>query len=151
MIPLYWSLGDGSDDVFCLYGQCHLVMMNRRDGLLGYRCVEVVYIHTLLKHGYGFPGDSRNITFVLNIEGMEVEWTLGYALAEVPLDSKDGTVLSRLLATFLHLSTTDFLRHPTSLLILTAAALVFGAVVISASRRSSSNQPRGIDKDIVTH
>lgn len=57
-----------------------------RDELLPYRCVEVEYIHTLLKHGYGFPGDSRNITFVLNIDGMEVEWTLGYALAEVPAD-----------------------------------------------------------------
>jgi hypothetical protein len=56
-----------------------------RDELLPYRCVEVVYIHTLLKHGYGFPGDTRNITFVLDIDGMEVEWTLGYALAEVPL------------------------------------------------------------------
>ncbi len=57
-----------------------------RDDLLPYRCVEVVYIHTLLKHGYGFPGDSRNVTFVLDIEGMEVEWTLGFALSEVPLD-----------------------------------------------------------------
>lgn len=55
--------------------------------MLPYRCVEVQYIHTLLKHGYGFPGDSRNITFVLNIDGMEVEWTLGYALAEVPDDA----------------------------------------------------------------
>jgi hypothetical protein len=57
--------------------------------------VEVVYIHTLLKHGYGFPGDSRNITFVLNIEGMEVEWTLGFALAEVEpperLSGKEAT------------------------------------------------------------
>lgn len=66
-----------------------------RDELLPYRCVEVVYIHTLLKHGYGFPGDSRNITFVLNIEGMEVEWTLGFALAEVEpperLSGKEAT------------------------------------------------------------
>lgn len=60
-----------------------------RDDLLPYRCVEVVYIHTLLKHGYGFPGDSRNVTFVLDIEGMEVEWTLGFALSEVPIDKEE--------------------------------------------------------------
>lgn len=60
-----------------------------RDDLLPYRCAEVVYIHTLLKHGYGFPGDSRDVTFVLDIEGMEVEWTLGFALSEVPLDQEE--------------------------------------------------------------
>jgi len=61
-----------------------------RDDLLPYRCAEVVYIHTLLKHGYGFPGDSRDVTFVLDIEGMEVEWTLGFALSEVPLDQEEA-------------------------------------------------------------
>ena len=52
---------------------------------LARRCLEAVYIHTLLHEGFGFDYYDRNIEFVLNIDGTEVEWTLGYALANVPL------------------------------------------------------------------
>ncbi|CAM9318790.1 unnamed protein product, partial [Discosporangium mesarthrocarpum] len=50
---------------------------------LPHRCVEAVYVTTLLRDGYGFPEHSRNVTFALEAEGMEVEWTLGFALSEL--------------------------------------------------------------------
>ena len=49
------------------------------------RCVEALYMATLLEHGFGFDGSHRNITLALEVMGHEVEWTLGFALAEVPL------------------------------------------------------------------
>ena len=45
-----------------------------------HRCLETVYIHTLLRDGYGFDGDGRDVEFVLEIGGEEVEWTMGMAL-----------------------------------------------------------------------
>ena len=42
--------------------------------------METVYIHTLLRDGYGFDGDGRDVEFVLEIGGEEVEWTMGMAL-----------------------------------------------------------------------
>eukprot|EP00903_Cladosiphon_okamuranus_P009015 g8623.t1 len=50
---------------------------------LPHRCVEVVYMITLLRDGYGFPEHSRNVTYALEADGMELEWTLGYALVEL--------------------------------------------------------------------
>ncbi|CAN0454742.1 unnamed protein product, partial [Hapterophycus canaliculatus] len=38
---------------------------------LPHRCVEVVYMTTLLRDGYGFPEHSRNVTFALETNGME--------------------------------------------------------------------------------
>lgn len=49
------------------------------------RCVEALYMATLLEYGFGFDGSHRNITLALEVMGHEVEWTLGFALAEVPL------------------------------------------------------------------
>ena len=46
-----------------------------------YRCLEAIYIVTLLEYGFGFHGTHRNLTLALEIDGVEVEWTLGYALA----------------------------------------------------------------------
>ena len=51
------------------------------------RCVEALYMATLLEYGFGFDGSDRNITLALEVMGHEVEWTLGFALAEVPLPS----------------------------------------------------------------
>jgi len=34
-----------------------------------------------LRDGFGFPPESRNITFTFLIDGSEVEWSLGMALA----------------------------------------------------------------------
>jgi GDA1/CD39 (nucleoside phosphatase) family len=49
------------------------------------RCLEALYMTTLLEHGFGFDSSHRNITLALEVMGHEVEWTLGFALAEVPL------------------------------------------------------------------
>eukprot|EP00981_Chlorochromonas_danica_P014747 scaffold8739_cov173-Ochromonas_danica.AAC.6 len=47
------------------------------------RCFEVLYIITLLEKGFGFDRHGRSITFALEVGGKEVEWTLGFALAEI--------------------------------------------------------------------
>lgn len=54
-----------------------------RNYQLSQRCVESLYIATLLEHGFGFHSEYRGITIALEVEGTEVEWTLGYALSEV--------------------------------------------------------------------
>jgi hypothetical protein len=38
---------------------------------------------TLLDEAFGFSRHERDITLALKVQGQEVEWTLGYALAEV--------------------------------------------------------------------
>jgi hypothetical protein len=53
------------------------------DEQFAYRCMEGLYIITLLDEAFGFSRDSRDITLALDVAGSEVEWTLGYALAEV--------------------------------------------------------------------
>ena len=45
--------------------------------------MEGLYIITLLHEAFGFSESSRSITMALNIDGNEVEWTLGYALSDV--------------------------------------------------------------------
>ncbi len=52
-----------------------------RKEVLPHRCLESVYMVTLLKDGFGFDPKARDITFTFLIEGDEVEWTLGLALA----------------------------------------------------------------------
>jgi hypothetical protein len=52
-----------------------------RAEVLPHRCVETVYMVTLLKDGFGFHPSSRDITFTFLVDGSEVEWTLGMALA----------------------------------------------------------------------
>lgn len=55
------------------------------DRQLPHRCLETTYLITLLRHGFGFSADSRDITLALEVKKFEVEWTLGFALAEVCL------------------------------------------------------------------
>ncbi|CAJ1922972.1 unnamed protein product [Cylindrotheca closterium] len=52
-----------------------------REEVLPHRCLEAVYMVTLLKDGYGFHPESRDITFTFDVDGSEVEWTLGMALS----------------------------------------------------------------------
>lgn len=52
------------------------------------RCIEASYIVTLMEHGFGIDANSRNVRIALNIEGHEVEWTLGFLLANVSLKPK---------------------------------------------------------------
>ena len=54
------------------------------------RCVESMYMVTLLEHAFGYDEHGRNITFALNIEGQEVEWTLGFVLANVSVGGEHG-------------------------------------------------------------
>lgn len=49
--------------------------------VLQHRCLEAVYIVTLLRDGYGFHPSSRDITFSFDIDGSEVEWALGMVLS----------------------------------------------------------------------
>ena len=53
-----------------------------RADILPHRCMEAVYIATLLRHGFGFHPKARDITFAFDVEGSEVEWSLGMALSE---------------------------------------------------------------------
>eukprot|EP01038_Epipyxis_sp_PR26KG_P009285 gene9285-12511_t len=53
---------------------------------LAIRCLEGAYIGTILEKGFGFNRYRRDITFALEVEGSEVEWTLGFALAEINFD-----------------------------------------------------------------
>ena len=52
-----------------------------RKEVLPHRCLETVYMVTLLRDGFGFHPSSRDITFTFDIDGDEVEWSLGLALA----------------------------------------------------------------------
>jgi Golgi nucleoside diphosphatase len=52
-----------------------------RPEVLPHRCIETVYMVTLLKDGFGFHPSSRDITFTFLVDGSEVEWTLGMALS----------------------------------------------------------------------
>lgn len=52
-----------------------------RAEVLPFRCLESVYMVTLLKDGFGFAPESRDITFAFLVDGSEVEWSLGMALA----------------------------------------------------------------------
>lgn len=49
--------------------------------VLPHRCFESVYMVTLLQDGFGFRPQSRDITFTYLVNGSEVEWSLGMALA----------------------------------------------------------------------
>lgn len=54
-----------------------------RAELLPNRCFEALYIITLLEKGFAFDRHTRTITYALEVDGSEVEWTLGFALAEI--------------------------------------------------------------------
>jgi len=50
---------------------------------LSQRCMQALYILTLWEKGFGFHRHERAVTLAHEIEGKEVEWTLGLLLAEV--------------------------------------------------------------------
>jgi Golgi nucleoside diphosphatase len=52
-----------------------------RAEVLPHRCLESVYMVTLLRDGFGFDPASRDITFCFLVDGSEVEWSLGLALS----------------------------------------------------------------------
>jgi hypothetical protein len=60
----------------------HEAHEHTRAEVLPHRCVEAVYMVTLLRDGFGFHPSSRDITFTQWVDGNEVEWSLGLALSE---------------------------------------------------------------------
>jgi len=52
-----------------------------RPAVLPHRCFESCYMVSLLRDGFGFAPQSRDITFTFTVDGSEVEWSLGLALA----------------------------------------------------------------------
>ena len=46
-----------------------------------HRCFEAVFVASWLEHGLGLGAESRAVTYAVDMSGMEVEWTLGFALA----------------------------------------------------------------------
>jgi apyrase len=57
--------------------------------ILPHRCLEAVYMVTLLRDGFGFDPHARDITFALDVQDSEVEWTLGMALVLNSLQPKN--------------------------------------------------------------
>jgi GDA1/CD39 (nucleoside phosphatase) family len=50
-----------------------------RKGIVQHRCMEAIYMISLLET-FGFRSHERHITFAFDVNGSEVEWTLGMAL-----------------------------------------------------------------------
>jgi len=50
------------------------------------RCFESVYMVTLLRDGFGFELDSKDITFTFLVDGSEVDWSLGMAISHFAED-----------------------------------------------------------------
>lgn len=50
------------------------------------RCFESLFIASLIE-GYGVSPDARAVTFAATLGGMEVEWTLGFALTALGSDN----------------------------------------------------------------
>lgn len=84
------SIGELTDalDILCSrkwYGDLEHIQQNSheftRAEVLPDRCFEAVYMVTLLRDGFGFEWDSRDITFTYLVDGSEVEWSLGMAIS----------------------------------------------------------------------
>ncbi|KAI2489502.1 GDA1/CD39 (nucleoside phosphatase) family [Fragilaria crotonensis] len=60
----------------------HEAHVYTRADVLPHRCLESVYMVSLLRDGFGFAPESRDITFCFLVDGSEVEWSLGYALSQ---------------------------------------------------------------------
>jgi len=57
---------------------------------LPHRCFELNYIVALLSLGYGFAEDARLFHIVEDIDGLEIEWTLGAFLQSLSTGSGTG-------------------------------------------------------------
>ena len=66
----------------------HEAHEHTRAEVLPHRCVEAVYMVTLLRDGFGFHPSSRDITFTHRVDGNEVEWSLGMALSEFAAEKR---------------------------------------------------------------
>jgi len=59
---------------------------------MAHRCLQTLYLGILLEEAFGFSRDFQGITLAHKVEGNEVQWTLGYALAELLPSYHDSTV-----------------------------------------------------------
>lgn len=64
-----------------------------RPAVLPYRCFESVYMVTLLRDGFGFKPESKDITFTFLVDGNEVEWSMGMAISHFAEDHLHSTSL----------------------------------------------------------
>jgi len=81
--PTLRELGEAAGD-FCALDWSSVSQANHDwtwEDQLPHRCFEAIYIVTILEYAFGFDPHARDITFALEVGGMEVEWTLGFALA----------------------------------------------------------------------
>lgn len=73
----------------------HEAHEHTRAEVLPHRCIEAVYMVTLLRDGFGFHPSSRDIIFAQWVEGNEVEWSLGMALSEFAAEKEKLRRLAR--------------------------------------------------------
>lgn len=64
-----------------------------RPAVLPDRCFESVYMVTLLRDGFGFKPESKDITFTFLVDGNEVEWSMGMAISHFAEDHLHFTSL----------------------------------------------------------
>jgi GDA1/CD39 (nucleoside phosphatase) family len=67
------------DDILPLYENSQQPHPYTRKGIVQHRCMEAIYMISLLET-FGFTSNERHITFAYDVNGSEVEWTLGMAL-----------------------------------------------------------------------
>lgn len=63
---------------------------------LPHRCLQGLFLVTLLEDVFGFNPKERAVTFALEVAGNEVQWTFGFALAELILPSCPETSMTTL-------------------------------------------------------
>ena len=74
----------------CKYDDARLRTLVGKDPLttedaLMWRCFDLTYAARLLTDGYGFDSNALVIDFMGDVDGVEVEWTLGAVLNELML------------------------------------------------------------------
>ena len=62
------------------------------------RCFESVYMVTLLRDGFGFELDSRDITFTFLVDGSEVDWSIGMAISHFAEDHMHASSMKNVVA-----------------------------------------------------
>lgn len=83
------------DDISSKFGQHEYTTNNQ----IALRCFESLYLVTVLKHAFGFPGSFRGINYApgLNTGGFSaVDWPLGYLLTQMAVKEEVAAALNML-------------------------------------------------------
>ncbi len=118
------------------------------DDQFPYRCLEGLFIVTLLNEAFGFDSNINTITYAVDLDGLEVEWTIGHALAVVvpKLNSEGNRNGNGERETIVEGDGDDFIRGTTSSGTTTAADDDDGRSDLSgAPATASSDISIGID------